>query len=242
MNIKIVIRTLAISFIAFALLGCGEDEEAKKLGFSSVSEMKEIQAKGWHTIQRYDEDRAKASGFASFADMKADELVKLKIHEAKAAANKQAEEVKNKEEAELASMRLSAAKLCDWDILSEIISFAADKGKISTPLLEIGHNIAWEKGQNGYGVEEEKQKQEKRKIIKTGTFDFNGKKLPVCLEEITIHYVNRSEGKRKNECYQVGYASDKEFNMYRNIITSTCKNADQKINEWQSSKNISNLK
>lgn len=46
------------SFALMTLLyGCsGEADEAKKLGFSSVEEMKEIHAKGWHTKEKYEED------------------------------------------------------------------------------------------------------------------------------------------------------------------------------------------
>ncbi|WP_143541653.1 hypothetical protein [Rhodoferax fermentans] len=49
-------KTLAV-ITALVLLGCsGEADEAQKLGFSSVPEMKEVQAKGWHTQQKYYED------------------------------------------------------------------------------------------------------------------------------------------------------------------------------------------
>jgi hypothetical protein len=66
----------ATTAIALAMLmvlsGCsGEAEEAKKLGFASVEEMKEIQAKGWHTKARYDEDTAKTLGYSSVSEMKA---------------------------------------------------------------------------------------------------------------------------------------------------------------------------
>lgn len=92
------LKLAIVSIAVLALFGCGEEDEAKKLGFSSVTEMKEIQAKGWHTMQRYDEDRAKASGFASVADMKAAEATK-KEQEAKVAAAKQAKEAAQKQAA-----------------------------------------------------------------------------------------------------------------------------------------------
>jgi hypothetical protein len=106
MYIKFYIKSLAVSFVTLALLGCGDEDEAKKLGFSNTSEMKEIQAKGWHTMQRYDEDRAKASGFASVAEMKAAEEAKRKAEEAKVAASKQAKEAGLKQES-IASQKKS---------------------------------------------------------------------------------------------------------------------------------------
>lgn len=41
-----------------ALVGCGsrEADEAKKLGFVNVDEMKALHAKGWHTKQQYEKD------------------------------------------------------------------------------------------------------------------------------------------------------------------------------------------
>ncbi len=55
-NIRKTIFVLVAS--AFALNGCGngEADEAKKLGFSSVEEMKEAHSKGWHTQQQYYKD------------------------------------------------------------------------------------------------------------------------------------------------------------------------------------------
>lgn len=50
--IKFVIYTTLIT----TLFGCGEEDEAKKLGFSSVVEMNDIHAKGWHTKAKYDAD------------------------------------------------------------------------------------------------------------------------------------------------------------------------------------------
>ncbi len=66
----------AITAIALAMLvvlnGCsGEADEAKKLGFASIEEMKEIHAKGWHTKERYEEDIAKEKGYNSVAEMRA---------------------------------------------------------------------------------------------------------------------------------------------------------------------------
>lgn len=54
-------KNTAMTAIALAMLavlnGCsGEAEEAKKLGFASVEEMKEIHAKGWHTKDQYLKD------------------------------------------------------------------------------------------------------------------------------------------------------------------------------------------
>lgn len=83
MRSKSILNSIAAFALTLALLGCAEDNEAKKLGFASVAEMQEIQAKGWHTMQRYDEDRAKANGFASVAEMKTAEEAQRKAAEEK---------------------------------------------------------------------------------------------------------------------------------------------------------------
>jgi len=148
----------------------------------------------------------------------------------------------NTQENKAENSQQSLSKICDWDVNNEIIQYAADKGKLSVPLLKIAHSIAWERGQNGYELDEEIQIREQKKIIKTGAKYFEGKKLPICLQEITIHYINRGEGKRKNECFQVGYASDNEFNMYRNIMATECKDSVKNIAEWQTKNGIFDLK
>lgn len=59
----------------FALTACdGESSEAKRLGFSSVDEMKEIHANGWHTKKRYEEDTASSLGYSSVSEFKSAEL------------------------------------------------------------------------------------------------------------------------------------------------------------------------
>lgn len=92
----------AITAIALAMLvvlnGCsGEADEAKKLGFASVEEMKEIHAKGWHTKQRHvedeakrrakereQEDEAKRQGYKSVAEAREAMIEKEKEEQAKA--------------------------------------------------------------------------------------------------------------------------------------------------------------
>lgn len=84
-----------ISVIAatFSVYGCGngEADEAKKLGFASVDEMKQIHAKGWHTKARYDEDEAIKQGYKSVAEMRA-EIEKKKADEEKSRLAKLNEE------------------------------------------------------------------------------------------------------------------------------------------------------
>jgi hypothetical protein len=95
MNIKSCIKIALVSVSMIIFVGCAEDDEAKELGFNNANEMKEIHAKGWHTKQRYNEDRAKAAGFSSVAEMKNAEEAKRKE-----------EEVRRKEQ-ELAAQRES---------------------------------------------------------------------------------------------------------------------------------------
>lgn len=83
-----------LTFSVFAFMACsayaGETEEAKKLGFDSVEEMRQIHAKGWHTKERYEidqaimrakeeEDAARRQGFPSAAEMKAAKLIEQKM-------------------------------------------------------------------------------------------------------------------------------------------------------------------
>ena len=54
---KTYCKTIPIAIFTVVLFGCGgEADEAKKLGFASVDEMKEAHAKGWHTQQQYHKD------------------------------------------------------------------------------------------------------------------------------------------------------------------------------------------
>lgn len=79
---KRLVEKTAFAIIAITLVGaCSESNEATKLGFGSVSEMKRIHDLGWHTKKKYDEDqraykevmRAEASelGFADVGEMEA---------------------------------------------------------------------------------------------------------------------------------------------------------------------------
>jgi len=89
---KNIVLSMITIFTASLLLGCGEKDEAKKLGFTNAVEMKDIQSRGWHTKERYEEDRAKAAELIRIEEMKKAEEAKQKEEEAKAIAAKQAEE------------------------------------------------------------------------------------------------------------------------------------------------------
>lgn len=41
-HIKLLMKLIAVSAVIFGLLGCGAEQEAKKLGFSTVEEMNAI--------------------------------------------------------------------------------------------------------------------------------------------------------------------------------------------------------
>lgn len=83
MSFTFLKKAIAV-IVVFQLFGCsGDADEAKKLGFSSVDEMRQIQAKGWHTQTKYEEDTAKPAGSNSVVEMSA------------AAANKPSPDQKN---------------------------------------------------------------------------------------------------------------------------------------------------
>lgn len=64
-------KIFVVLIFLLALLRCGDDDEAKQLGFPDIGKMKEIQAVGWHTMKQYDEDRLKGMGFSSEAEFRA---------------------------------------------------------------------------------------------------------------------------------------------------------------------------
>lgn len=67
-------RLFLICAAALTLAGCSNaaEDEAKRLGFSSASEMEEVQSKGWHTNAQYRADegeRAKRFGFTDIDEL-----------------------------------------------------------------------------------------------------------------------------------------------------------------------------
>lgn len=70
-----MLKTYFSAILLALLTACsGESGEAKKLGFASVDEMKEVHAQGWHTKDRYEEDFAKKNGYSSVAEWRSAEL------------------------------------------------------------------------------------------------------------------------------------------------------------------------
>lgn len=108
MSIGFIKNALAVMVVSI-LFGCnGEADEAKKLGFTNVDEMRNIQAKGWHSKERFDEDEAKLAGYNSVVDMK-NAIAAKKIEEENIKAAKIVEE-KAKQEAEQQRMEAEADK------------------------------------------------------------------------------------------------------------------------------------
>jgi len=204
-------KTVFIIILAAVLFGCsGEADEAKKLGFASVDEMKEAHAKGWHTKERYEEDAARQKGFGSVAEMKA------------AIAKKKEEEEKAILQRKLAvEKRAQFAKECDFDMPTAISAYLYRKGLVSGGMEIIGFYIQARR-YSGMEVEKDKQEQEKKQVVAAGVADFNGREIPACVEQLTLHFVNRSEGKRDTYCYMMGYLHDKEFGMYRAMESKEC--------------------
>ena len=69
-----LIKLFLIGAAALALASCSNaaEDEAKRLGFSSASEMEEVQSKGWHTNAQYRADegeRAKRFGFTDIDEL-----------------------------------------------------------------------------------------------------------------------------------------------------------------------------
>lgn len=58
--------------VALSACGNAREDEARRLGFTSVSEMEEIQSKGWHTNAQYRADETERAKRLGFIDM--DEL------------------------------------------------------------------------------------------------------------------------------------------------------------------------
>ena len=56
-------------FLAFFVLSACDpaEDEAKKLGFNDVQDMRSIQVQGWHTKEKYYEDTYVTRGFNSIA-------------------------------------------------------------------------------------------------------------------------------------------------------------------------------
>ena len=104
-----LLKTILASAVVSLLLGCsGEADEAKKLGFANVDEMKQVQAKGWHSKERFDEDEAKLAGYNSVVEMK-NAIAAKKIEEENIKAAKIVEE-KARQEAEQQRMEAEADK------------------------------------------------------------------------------------------------------------------------------------
>lgn len=51
-----ILKYLLICILPILMVACGEEEEAKKLGFSNAREMRTIHTMGWHTKKQYDVD------------------------------------------------------------------------------------------------------------------------------------------------------------------------------------------
>ena len=108
---NIFIESAVVAILTVTLFGCGgEADEAKKLGFANVEEMKEVQAKGWHTKERFEEDTAKQQGFKSAADMKVAIALKKEQEEKARLAAKEKEESARLAAEEKAKARKNYAK------------------------------------------------------------------------------------------------------------------------------------
>lgn len=71
MHFKALLLSCALS-LTLAACSDAKEDEAKRLGFSSFSEMESVQAKGWHTNAQYvadETERAKRFGFASVDEL-----------------------------------------------------------------------------------------------------------------------------------------------------------------------------
>ncbi len=65
------IKSFLVAVCVSLLVGCGPSlEDAKKLGFESVDEMKSLQAQGFKNKSEYGESEAKKLGFSNFDEMK----------------------------------------------------------------------------------------------------------------------------------------------------------------------------
>jgi hypothetical protein len=95
---KIILKALLITASIFMLVACDPaDDEAKKLGFDDVQEMRSIQVQGWHNKDQYYADTYKSKMYASAAAMKAANDAALVRRVKQAEVNKEAEARQAKE-------------------------------------------------------------------------------------------------------------------------------------------------
>lgn len=139
-------RTALISIVSVTLLGCGDspDQEAKKLGFSSVTEMNEIQAQGWHTKARYDDDQAIKQGYPDAKTMiqekerieneRRAEAERQLLAQQKAEAEKRAEEERRQKAIDNDPYPYIAIISCGMNGWENINALACFAGSVGTEL------------------------------------------------------------------------------------------------------------
>lgn len=106
MNKKSIFKILAVLAFSITLYGCGEDDEAKKLGFSSVTEMNSVHALGWHTKIQYDSDQPR---------IKKEEEERIAAEEAKRMAEEERKRIaKENEPKSLNVKNLKVNMIYEW--------------------------------------------------------------------------------------------------------------------------------
>ena len=95
---------------------------------------------------------------------------------------------------------------------------------------------------DGYEINEPRQRAEKKTLLKAGMGAYEGRKLPACVETMKLHLTNRSAAKTETQCYQIAYLADPEFKLYRGVETFECKEAEAKLPEWQRKNQVEHLR
>jgi hypothetical protein len=130
---------------------------------------------------------------------------------------------------------------CDMKLTTAIWYVPFDKGTYSKAELLIGSTIAAYK-LSGFELDEKELRYQSNVVLDVGTGQFKEKAIPACVEKVDLHFVNRSQGERKTECFAEAYTNDKEFGMFRNIKVMRCDELDTEMPKWMTEHLVRGMK
>lgn len=161
--------------------------------------------------------------------------------EKKAAAEEAARKKQEAAKAE-ADSKFARAR-CDYNVPGEIYYFIFRDTSAVVPFALMPITLhALVRKNSGYEVDEPRQKAEKKNLIKGGAGQYEGRKLPACVETMNLHLTNRSAAKKETQCFQIAYLADPEFKIYRGVEAFECRESESKLQEWQKKHQVETLK